>query len=161
MKTQTDTANLKRAVVKRVPGRGGEGEARAVMTVKEPRPWSLFALVETAFKATQDPLKEERHQLESVATVWGAGVAPGLGRRLRPWLSAWVNFTLVNSSTAGALVPRATGQFPSLKLAVGGEQQTCPCHQGNSLSHNYHSYKISDIRMPGWFSRLHARLDFS
>lgn len=85
MKTQSDTANLKRVVVKRVPGRGGEQGACTVMTIKEPSPRNLFAPVEMVFKATKDPLKEERPRQECVASAWDAGVAPGL--RLKPPLS--------------------------------------------------------------------------
>ena len=42
------------------------------MAVKEPSPRSLFALMEMAFKATQDSLKEGRWQQEAVAMGCGA-----------------------------------------------------------------------------------------
>lgn len=85
MKTQTDTANLKRMVVKRVLGRGGEGETHDAMMVKA-QPSGLFALMETAFKATQDSLKEERWQQEAGVMVLGEGAA--LGLMLRAQLTA-------------------------------------------------------------------------
>ena len=57
MKTQTDTGNLKRRVVKRVLCRGERG-LHPVMTVREPSPQSLFAPMEMPSKHYRALLKK-------------------------------------------------------------------------------------------------------